>query len=39
VTGVITDWYPFPDLSWPDVSVAGVLCCFALATPVLVWRR
>jgi energy-coupling factor transport system permease protein len=39
VTGVIADWYPFPDLSWPDVSVAGVLCCFALATPVLVWRR
>jgi energy-coupling factor transport system permease protein len=39
VAGVITDWYPFPDLIWPDVSVAGVLCCLALATPLLVWRR
>jgi energy-coupling factor transport system permease protein len=39
VTGAITDWYPFPDLSWPAVGVAGVLCCLALLTPVLVWRR
>jgi len=39
VTGAITDWYPFPDLTWPDVSVAGVLCCCALATPLVVWRR
>jgi energy-coupling factor transport system permease protein len=39
VTGAITDWYPFPELMWPGVSVAGVLCCCALATPLLVWRR
>jgi energy-coupling factor transport system permease protein len=39
VTGAITDWYPFPDLTWPDVSIAGVLCCLALAAPLLVWRR
>jgi energy-coupling factor transport system permease protein len=39
LTGAVTDWYPFPDLTWPDVSVAGVLCCFALATPLVVWRR
>jgi hypothetical protein len=39
VTGVITDWYPFPDLSWPAVGIPGVLCCLALVTPVLVWRR
>ncbi len=39
VIGAITDWYPFPDLTWPDVSVAGVLCCLALVIPLLVWRR
>jgi energy-coupling factor transport system permease protein len=39
VTGAITDWYPFPNLTWPDVSVAGVLCCSALAAPLVVWRR
>jgi energy-coupling factor transport system permease protein len=39
VAGAINDWYPFPDLTLPDVSVAGVLCCLALVTPLLVWRR
>jgi energy-coupling factor transport system permease protein len=39
VAGVIGDWYPFPDVSVPPVSVAGVACCLALAIPVLVWRR
>jgi energy-coupling factor transport system permease protein len=39
VAGVITDWYPFPDLSWPPLSIAGVACCLALAAPLLVWRR
>ena len=39
VTGTIADWYPFPDLTWPVVSVAGVLCCLALSAPLVVWRR
>lgn len=39
VSGVVTDWYPFPDLVWPDVNVAGTLCCLALVSPLLVWRR
>ena len=39
VAGVIGDWYPFPDVSLPPVSVAGVACCLALAIPALVWRR
>jgi energy-coupling factor transport system permease protein len=39
VAGAISDWYPFPNLMWPNVSVAGVLCCLALVTPLLVWRR
>jgi energy-coupling factor transport system permease protein len=39
IAGVITDWYPFPDLAWPRVEVAGVLCCVALTVPLLVWRR
>jgi energy-coupling factor transport system permease protein len=39
VAGVIGDWYPFPDVSLPPVSVPGVACCLALAIPALVWRR
>jgi hypothetical protein len=39
VAGVIGDWYPFPDVSVPPVSVVGVVCCLALAIPILVWRR
>jgi energy-coupling factor transport system permease protein len=39
VVGAIGDWYPFPSLSWPGLELAGVLCCIALAMPVLVWRR
>lgn len=39
VSGVIADWYPFPDVTAPTVSIAGVVCCLALAAPLLVWRR
>ena len=39
LAGIIGDWYPFPDISMPPVNVFGVLCCLALATPILVWRR
>jgi energy-coupling factor transport system permease protein len=39
LSGVIADWYPFPDVSVPPISVFGVACCLALAIPALVWRR
>lgn len=39
VVGVIADWYPFPNLTWPPVNVLGVACCLAVAIPALVWRR
>ncbi len=39
ISGVISDWYPFPDVTAPPVSIAGVVCCLALAAPLLVWRR
>ena len=39
IAGVITDWYPFPDLAGRMSTVAGVLCCVALTVPLLVWRR
>jgi energy-coupling factor transport system permease protein len=39
VAGVIGDWYPFPDLTWPAVQLAGVVCCLMLAIPLVVWRR
>jgi len=38
-SGVIGDWYPFPDVSVPPINIAGVACCLALAVPALVWRR
>jgi energy-coupling factor transport system permease protein len=39
VAGFVGDWYPFPDVTAPPVSIAGLACCMALAAPVLVWRR
>jgi energy-coupling factor transport system permease protein len=39
IAGYIRDWYPFPDVTAPPVSIAGVACCLALAAPMLVWRR
>jgi energy-coupling factor transport system permease protein len=39
ISGGIGDWYPFPDLTWPPVAVVGVVCCIALAVPLLVRRR
>jgi energy-coupling factor transport system permease protein len=39
LAGAIPDWYPFPDLTWPDVGLAGVACSLALAVPLLVWHR
>jgi energy-coupling factor transport system permease protein len=39
IAGVVSDWYTFPDVTAPPVSIAGVACCLALAAPLLVWRR
>jgi energy-coupling factor transport system permease protein len=39
ISGVVSDWYPFPDVSAPPVGIAGVACCLALAAPLVVWRR
>jgi len=39
VGGWIGDWYPFPDLTWPAVELAGVACCLVLAIPLVVWRQ
>jgi energy-coupling factor transport system permease protein len=39
ISGVIGDWYPFPDVSAPPVNAFGVACCLAVAIPALVWRR
>lgn len=39
ISGAISDWYPFPDVTVPPVSIAGVACCLALAVPLVVWRR
>ncbi len=39
VAGVIGDWYPFPDVTLPPIDLIGVLCCLALALPLVVWRR
>ena len=39
ITGVIADWYPFPDVALPAVDLIGVLCCLVLTLPLVVWRR
>lgn len=39
IAGVVSDWYPFPNVTVPPLSIAGVACCIALAAPLLVWRR
>lgn len=39
ISGTITDWYPFPDVSAPPIDIVGVACCLALAVPLVVWRR
>ncbi len=39
IAGLISDWYPFPDVTVPPVSIAGIACCIALGAPLLVWRR
>lgn len=39
LAGQVPDWYPFPSLSAPPVSVAALLCCAALALPAVLARR
>ena len=39
IAGVVSDWYPFPNVTVPPLSIAGVACCIVLAAPLLVWRR
>lgn len=38
VVGWAADWYPYPSLTWPEVSPLPVAACLLLAAPVLVWR-
>ncbi|MBV8195388.1 MAG: energy-coupling factor transporter transmembrane protein EcfT [Candidatus Dormibacteraeota bacterium] len=35
VTGAAGDWYPFPALVAPDVSIPALVCCCALILPSL----
>jgi energy-coupling factor transport system permease protein len=35
LTGLAPDWYPFPSLSAPPVSLPALLCCAALVVPSL----
>ena len=37
--GMLPDWYPFPVVTAPDISVLPVLACLLLATPLVVWHR
>ena len=39
VTGIATDWYPYPALTMPALDPLSLLGCALLFTPVLVWRR
>lgn len=37
-TGSVADWYPFPTVTAPVVSIAGVVCCLVLALPAVISR-
>jgi energy-coupling factor transport system permease protein len=39
VTGSLPDWYPFPAVTVPDVTVLPIAACFLLTAPLVVWRR
>jgi energy-coupling factor transport system permease protein len=39
VTGALPDWYPFPVVTVPDVTVLPVIACAFLALPLLAWHR
>lgn len=39
IASVAPDWYPFPALSLPTVSLPALLACCTLAAPLAVWRR
>lgn len=39
LSGSVPDWYPFPTLMAPVVSLPAVLCCASLALPTLLPRR
>ena len=38
VGGGLPDWYPFPVVSMPDLSVLPAIACVLLATPLVAWR-
>lgn len=38
VFGLAADWYPYPRLQWPQVSLVPAAACLLLAVPALPWR-
>jgi energy-coupling factor transport system permease protein len=36
--GLAADWYPFPTLAAPEVTVPPMIACLLLLAPVLTWR-
>ena len=38
VVGSLPDWYPFPVVTVPDVSVLPTIACALLAIPLVAWR-
>ncbi len=37
--GALPDWYPFPVVTIPTITVLPVLACALLAVPLLAWHR
>jgi energy-coupling factor transport system permease protein len=38
LAGLVPDWYPYPTMAVPDLSIPAVAACLLLLTPVLTWR-
>jgi energy-coupling factor transport system permease protein len=39
LAGQVPDWYPYPTMAVPDLSLPALAACLLLLTPVFAWRR
>jgi energy-coupling factor transport system permease protein len=38
VLGLVPEWYPYPELTIPELSLPGVAACLLLLIPLVAWR-
>jgi hypothetical protein len=39
VSGLLPDWYPFPQVTVPDIAMLPVVAVVLLTAPLVAWRR